>query len=228
MVKFEHKPCRRRRRSRVVAMLAVLALTATVPAWAASGYGAYAKRLLAELPGGMVLRPDLEASLNALASAHRRRAGLKPLKPSPLLTGAARAQAIDMALGDYVGHHSRNGHRFAVRFRAFAGEWLARRGENAARDRRSGAVDEAKARRLFQQWLDSSGHRYNLMRPWYAHVSTGAVQKGHHLYAVQIFWEDQGRFKRAKPGSPQCMFANCVSDGSSPTQDWNPAGTGPR
>jgi uncharacterized protein YkwD len=46
-----------------------------------------------------------------------------------------------------------------------------------------------KARRLFRQWLDSTGHRRNLMNRNYRYVSTGAVAIGHHLYAVQIFWE---------------------------------------
>jgi|GEM_PF-1273348 len=213
--------------TRLSCVLAILALT--LPAQAAPAtYRAYAERLTAALPGGMIVRPDLEAELSALASRARTKSGLKPLVASSRLTVAARAQAADMALGNYVGHFSRRGDRFTVRFAAFAGDWLARRGENAARDRRSGAVDRVKARRLFAQWLASSGHRRNLMQPWYSHVSTGAVQKGNHLYAVQIFWEKQGHFKRARPGLPQCMFASCVTTGSKPKKDWKIDATTPR
>jgi uncharacterized protein YkwD len=95
-----------------------------------------------------------------------------------------------MALGGYVGHDSRNGYGFGERFAAFADPAaVGYHGENAARDRQSGSVDQVKARRLFGQWLDSSGHRRNLLNGAYAHIATGAVQVGHALYAVQIFWQ---------------------------------------
>ena len=106
-----------------------------------------------------------------------------------MLRPAARAQAVEMLRGNFVGHQSKSGYRFAQRFEAFAGEDHGRHGENAARDRQSGPVDKAKARALFQQWLDSTGHRRNLLQRDYRYVSTGVVQKGHHLYAIQIFWE---------------------------------------
>jgi uncharacterized protein YkwD len=173
-------------------MLAVATLLVgfTPASQAKPGYRGYVKQLLASLPQGARVRPDLEAYLNQLASAARRKAGRKPLKPSSLVTGAARGQAAEMLHGNFVGHHSRGGYRFAARFAAFAGEeYSGLRGENAARDRRRGAVNKAKAKRLFGQWLNSAGHRRNLLNPAYRNVSSGAIQSGHHLYAVQIFWE---------------------------------------
>jgi uncharacterized protein YkwD len=62
------------------------------------------------------------------------------------------------------------------------------RGENAASDRKKGEAGEAKARRLFASWIDSSGHRRNLMSRDYEFVSTGVIQRGDELWAVQIFW----------------------------------------
>ena len=109
---------------------------------------------------------------------------------SDLLRDAARAQALEMLKGDYVGHQSQSGFQFKHRFAAFADPYIhGNHGENAARDRQDGPVDKAKAQRLFRQWLDSRGHRRNLMDRNYRYVSTGAVEIGHHLYAVQIFWE---------------------------------------
>ncbi len=164
-------------------------ISSPAPAEASEAYRKYAERLLAKLPAGAVVRPDLEAELNALASAARTRAGKAPLTASPLLVKAARAQALEMLIGKYVGHRSAGGFRYVQRFEAFGGPDRGDHGENAARDRKRGPVDGAKARRLFRQWLDSGGHRRNLMKRWYNYVSTGAVQIGHHLYAVQIFWE---------------------------------------
>ncbi len=152
-------------------------------------YGRYARTLLARLPAGVRIRSDLERILDRLASRARADAGLPPLKPSNIARLAARAQAVDMLLGGYVGHHSPSGFTFPRRFEAVAGPDHGNHGENAARDRQRGPVDAMKAARLFRQWLESSAHRANLMRRSWRFVSTGAVARGHHLYAVQIYWE---------------------------------------
>lgn len=176
-------------------ILAVLVSVLFLPALAGlaladSRYRAYSSSLLRSLPKDARVRPDLEAYLNQLATQFRRKAGRTALKPSNRLTGAARGQAAEMVLGNFVGHQSRGGYRFAARFAAFAEKnYRGLRGENAARDRQSGPADRRKARRLFQQWLDSAGHRKNLMTADYRYVSTGVIQKGNHLYAIQIFWE---------------------------------------
>jgi uncharacterized protein YkwD len=158
------------------------------PAEASPRYRAYAHNLLASLPAGAKARPDLERVLNRLAQQARKDAGRPGLKASGLLNVAARAQAAEMLKGNFVGHHSKGGFRFRQRFEAFAGDDFSGFGENAARDRQPGKVGTAKARRLFQQWLDSRGHKRNLLSRRYRYVSTGAIQHGHHLYAVQIFW----------------------------------------
>jgi len=164
--------------------------TLILPVKAASGYRAYADAMLASPPRGAVIRPDLEAYLDLLAAEARYRAKRQPVQASDLLRGMARAQALEMVKGNFVGHQSESGYSFRKRFEAFAdpderGDF----GENAARDRQDGEVDKEKARRLFMQWLDSAGHKRNLLNRYYAFVSTGAAQVNHHLYAVQIFWE---------------------------------------
>jgi uncharacterized protein YkwD len=161
-----------------------------MPAGAAEAYRVFALELLQARPQGVAIRSDLEAYLDGLAAEARSADGRTPVKASDLLRDAARAQALEMLQGNYVGHQSQSGYQFKHRFAAFADPQVnGNHGENAARDRQDGPVDRAKARRLFQQWLDSTGHRRNLMDRNYRHVSTGAVEFGHHLYAVQIFWE---------------------------------------
>jgi uncharacterized protein YkwD len=168
---------------------------------AQAGYREDAERLVAEPPAGIVIREDLETAIDGLANAARTGRGRKPLASSPLFKTPARAQAIDMALGNFVGHRSRTGLGFSARFAAFAGDAdrFPARGENAARDRARGPADASKARRLFQQWLDSGGHRRNLLAPGYAMVSSGVIQKGDHLYAVQIFWAEPAQLPAGAP-----------------------------
>ena len=175
-------------RRSVVMLMGAAAFAA--PAAAAQGYRAYAEGLLSHLPAGAVFRLDLEAVLDRLAVAARQAAGKAPLRPDELLRTAARAQAVELLLGNFIGHASASGYRYRDRFAAFADpDAHGNHGENAARDRQPGAVDATKAGRLFRQWLDSAGHRRNLMNPTYGLVASGAVARGHHLYAVQEFWE---------------------------------------
>ena len=168
----------------------VVAVLWAAPANAYESYQDYALRLMRSLPDGAKFRPDLEAYLNSLASTTRTRRDRRPLEAHTMLRPAARAQALEMLIGNFVGHESKSGYRFKARFEAFASEGdHGRYGENAARDRQSGPVDRTKAKRLFQQWIDSRGHRRNLLHRDYRYVSTGVIQKGHHIYAIQIFWE---------------------------------------
>ncbi len=173
----------------VLALGALFALTQ--PVHADVRYKAYAVKLMQSLPASSKVRPDLEAYLTSLANAERRRAGRNPLKQSKKLQKAARAQAAEMILGNFVGHHTRGGFDFGDRIRAYMPEFEDLRGENAARDRKGGASAKAQAKRLFGQWLKSRRHRRNLIRAEYRFVSSGAIQVGRHLYAVQIFWEPQ-------------------------------------
>lgn len=153
-------------------------------------YQDYALRLIRKTPDGVKFRPDLESFLNELASRARSKRDRRPLQPNTMLLPAARAQAMEMLKGDFVGHESKSGYPFAKRFEAFANPGdHGRYGENAARDRQEGKTDKYKTRALFNQWLESRGHRNNLLYRGYKYVATGVVQQGHHIYAVQIFWE---------------------------------------
>jgi uncharacterized protein YkwD len=160
------------------------------PLRAASGYRAYATELLSALPAGVTLRPDLELMLDDMASDYRRGHSRDALEASDLLRDAARAQATDNMLRGKSSHRSRRGDEFGSRFAAYMAEaeLYPARGENAASDRKKGEAGEAKARRLFASWIDSSGHRRNLMSRDYEFVSTGVIQRGDELWAVQIFW----------------------------------------
>ena len=149
-----------------------------------------AQGLLKNLPADSRIREDLEAEILARANAYRQSKGVERLQASPLLRDAARAQAVDMMLNGYVGHRASSGQEFESRMRAFLGNslMLPKMAENAARDTQKGEADAAKARRLFQQWVESRPHRKALLNGGYKFVSTGVVQRGNKIWAVQIFY----------------------------------------
>ena len=186
-------------RSALRAVAVILGLPVFIALWGGAlhaqegnGYRDYVHALVANPPEGVVFRDDLEGYLSQLASSYRRGKKRHALIADPALRNAARAQAIDMMLIGKSSHRSRTGLDFAARFKAFLSadntSWVS--GENAASDRRKGIVDNAKARRLFQSWVDSSGHRKNLLRDRYVYVSTGTVQRGNEIWSVQIFWSE--------------------------------------
>jgi uncharacterized protein YkwD len=176
-------------------LLAVLVLSG-LPAMA--GYRDYAHSLVDSPPKGATLRPDLEILLDQMASAYRKSKSRSALAASDQLREAARAQAIDNMKRGKSSHRSGRGEEFSTRFAAYVddAELYPARGENAASDRRKDGADEAKARRLFKSWLESSSHRRNLMSRDYEFVSTGVIQRGNEIWAVQIFWS-----KPREPGS---------------------------
>ena len=173
----------------VVAVPASLLVTA--PETGAKTYLETALGSLKNLPADVRIREDLEAEIAAQANAYRQSNGVDRLQSSPLLRGAARAQAVDMMLNGYVGHKASSGQEFDSRMRAFLGSplmMMPRMAENAARDTQKGEADAAKARRLFQQWVESRPHRKTLINSGYKFVSTGVVQRGNKIWAVQIFF----------------------------------------
>ena len=172
-------------------VLGLVLLPGTVFEARAKTYLEIALGSLKNLPADARLREDLEAQIAGQANAYRQSKGVASLQASPRLRDAARAQAIDMMLNGYVGHKASSGHEFDLRMRAFLGSpvmMMPRMAENAARDTQKGEADAGKARRLFQQWVESRPHRKTLLNSGYKFVSTGVVQRGNKIWAVQIFF----------------------------------------
>lgn len=156
----------------------------------AGTYKAYAAGLVQDLPAGATFRPDLERDIANFATAYRLSQGKPALKADPMFLVAARAQAADMMIHNYVGHRASTGQDFESRMMALAGDItrFPALAENAARDTHDTPAGIDKARALFQQWLDSPPHLKALRSLDYQYVSTGVVQRGNGIWAVQIFW----------------------------------------
>ncbi|MGQ0484466.1 MAG: CAP domain-containing protein [Hyphomicrobiales bacterium] len=173
----------------IVAVFAVL-LVALPPASRAETYSKFAAELLQNPPAGARFRPDLEAVIAGLANRYRAGEGKAPLTPDPLFRDAARAHAADMMVNGFLGHQASTGHNFDSRMRVFAGDVtrFPAMAENAARATGKGSAGAAKARGLFQQWIESAAHRRTLLKRDYHYVASGVVERDGQLWAVQIFW----------------------------------------
>jgi uncharacterized protein YkwD len=176
---------------RLVLQAMALACAIGICGTASAGpYRDYAMALNASPPQGSRYRPDLEAELLRLTNAYRAQQGKRPLAADNTFRAAARAHAADMMVHSFMGHRASTGHNFDSRVRAFVDDITRYPGlaENAARESQRTPVNAAKARHLFQEWVDSGPHRKNLVSRSCAFVSTGVIQRGNTIWAVQIFF----------------------------------------
>lgn len=157
---------------------------------AAGPYRDFVSGLNASPPGGSRFRPDLEATLAALVSAYRVEQGKEPIAPDDTFQAAARAHAADMMLNGFMGHSSSTGLGFQGRMQALLGDVTKYPsiGENAARDTQDTPADAGKARAILGQWTGSRTHRKVMVNRSFRFVSTGVIERGNSIWAVQIFF----------------------------------------
>jgi len=124
-----------------------------------------------------------ELALLALCNQSRAAGGLAPLVWSESLGRAARAHSTDMADNDCYQHNSCNGTYWSTRVRQYYAAPTAL-GENIA----LGAGDP---RLLHDAWMESSGHRANIMGSSYtefgAAIALGETNFGVWAYATEDF-----------------------------------------
>jgi uncharacterized protein YkwD len=112
-----------------------------------------------------------------LTNAERAKGGCQPLKHDPQLQKAARGHSADMAANNYFSHTSQDGRSFMDRIRqaGFTGGrgWA----ENIAMGQRTPAE-------VVNAWMNSSGHRANIMNCSYNLIGVGAVKNSRG----QIYW----------------------------------------
>jgi uncharacterized protein YkwD len=126
----------------------------------------------------------LENNLTFESNQARRRNGVEPLAYDQALALAARQHAREMSQLNYFAHQSPNPENATVRDRVKrAGSAALAVGENLALIGNSATL----AQDAVQGWLDSPGHRANLLNPDFTHVGHGlATSSDGSVYIVQV------------------------------------------
>ncbi|MEO1298215.1 MAG: CAP domain-containing protein [Cyanobacteria bacterium J06636_16] len=126
-----------------------------------------------------------------LVNQERTQRDLKPLTLNAKLDRAADKHSKDMAEKDYFSHTGKNGSSIGDRASAAGYQW-SRLGENIAAGQRT-------PESVVQGWMNSSGHRANILNPNYTHMGlgykslspdTGNVNYGR--YWTQMFGASRG------------------------------------
>ncbi|GAA0628094.1 hypothetical protein GCM10009547_34650 [Sporichthya brevicatena] len=121
-------------------------------------------------------RGQLRKEIVAAVNAARAKQGCKPVKVAPKLTAAAQRHADDMARTTLFSHTSADGRSWIARIRKTG--FKKPGGENIARGYPS-------TERVMTGWLNSPGHRANILNCRFRAIGVGHNATGN--YWVQDF-----------------------------------------
>ena len=120
------------------------------------------------------------AAVIDLTNRERTRHGLPPLSADPPLTTAAQAHSADMVARSFYAHTAPDGSEPWDRAAA-AGSTRRSIGENIACGQRSPAE-------VVEGWMNSPGHRANILKPGFTHIGIGFAGGGRAgTYWTQLF-----------------------------------------
>lgn len=170
----------------VIAFLVVLALCPRTVAAQSGGVG------VRKCSGGTITLSRYEAGVFWRQNHIRVDNGLKPLCVNPILERAARAHSREMLQKQYFSHDSYDGQSFYERLISFGYTpdgyryWTV--GENIA----WGSGPYGRPASVMDSWMQSSGHRANILNGEYREVGVGVAQGvfeqngGASLYTVDF------------------------------------------
>ncbi|HYG62794.1 MAG TPA: CAP domain-containing protein [Thermoanaerobaculia bacterium] len=149
-------------------------------------FGLHEGDYFAGVTGRLDDRARIAAEMLSRVNDIRRQSGLPALALNPLLDRLSQAQAEDMLVRSYYAHQSPEG--LGPSDRARAAGYRAGIGENIAEQRFS--VDD-----VLKAWLDSPGHRRNILDPGCREMGLGlavgagydAAPGGYRVVWVQSF-----------------------------------------
>lgn len=125
---------------------------------------------------------QMELALHNRINAQRKKQGLKPLRDNPTLRKVARAYSRRMSEEKFFSHNDPSGKSVAARV-GIAGITYRMLGENIAKS--LNVRDPLKTAE--QGWMNSKGHRENILREGFTETGIGIWKKGRSYHFTQIF-----------------------------------------
>ncbi|MGB3200222.1 MAG: CAP domain-containing protein [Nodosilinea sp.] len=163
------------------------ALLTAVLAGALLGLGLSAA-VRAAIPAGIAQRSTLTTTqsntaiaqdLLRLVNAERQRANVSPLVLNEKLATAAQRHSQDMATSRRMSHTGSDGSTMRSRIDATQYAWSTI-GENVA-------MGQPTAAAVMTAWMNSPGHRQNILNPAFTELGVGQATGGGRLYWTQLF-----------------------------------------
>lgn len=146
---------------------------------------------------------EVEELADALSNVQRREAGLPELEYDETLRDIGRAHSQQMSELDFFSHEDPEGRGPGDRLHGWHRRLVGEAGENIwmCRDCWRGNPDALVDTMLFGSngWMNSPGHRANILRGSFTHVAIGVARHGDDVWATQVFSTTKGYLFEALP-----------------------------
>jgi len=148
---------------------------------------------------------EISRRIYEMVNRERQKKKTPRLRYSTELAFVARHHSENMLKGNYMGHGDHLGRGPSRRVTELKPEIFGGIGENVALN--FGQSNEDVARRIMTAWMNSPGHRRNILRKKYTHIGAGiafrkAGRGGYQYYRVlgtQVFGDLYGRLLTRLP-----------------------------
>lgn len=128
----------------------------------------------------------IEQEVLAQTNAERAKDGLSPLLHDATLANIARAHSADMIENDYFSHEDRSGCSSSCRANAAGYRWSTI-GENIYMMSGYKQSPEQAASMIVQGWMNSTGHRANMLREAFTNAGVGVSMQGNSIYTTTVY-----------------------------------------
>lgn len=142
---------------------------------------------------------DVEKYVFRLTNEERKNEGLSALMWEQTLSDIAAAHSRDMAEKNYFAHRSPEGLMVADRVARGHRKLVGTIGENVYLFVGKPPVETDMAEDMVENWMNSSGHRENILRDGYTHLGVGVYRKNNRVYATQVFAGVKAWLKKPLP-----------------------------
>lgn len=144
-------------------------------------------------PASVERLPKVSRHVVALTNRHRRQHGREPLRRDETLQEGACRHSRDMLKQRFFGHVNPDGEAPSDRVAQDHRRLVGTTGENiwrrSGRRREAPTQEEARAlaQTIVEDWMQSPGHRENLLRSRFSHLGVCSVRKDGELRVTQSF-----------------------------------------
>ena len=131
---------------------------------------------------------EVEQAIFNKVNEERIKAGVAPLTYNKTMEKYARIKSEDMGLKNYFSHEDLNGDLITKQMLADGVTYRAW-GENIAYISGYGDIPEVLANKFMTNWMNSKGHRENILATKFTSIGVGIYKIGNIVYATQEFYK---------------------------------------
>lgn len=131
---------------------------------------------------------EIERAILELVNQERAKIGARPLQLDATLQATARGHSDDMLVRSFFNHEDPDGFSAADRISQAHRQLIGLTGENIWMGTNLDLSDQQKtAVAIMNSWMQSTGHRENILKQEYTSLGVGVAVKGQDIRATQNF-----------------------------------------